>query len=173
MPFPHKRIRRGDPTVYIYTCVLSFFPFFLCDGPMCVQQLTREKKEEKKGPMLCGTLLAVHERRRRIKESSRIYIIMGRVGRDRREKIRKKREKRNKIKKEEAREEERKGFFRLKSTHSTIEIKARKKREKINQQVQSKEVTFNFLLTKKKLKEFQLLFPPLFLGLFTESTQSN
>lgn len=129
MPFPHKRIRRGDPTVYIYMCVLSFFPFFLCDGPMCVQQLTREKKEEKKGPMLCGTLLAVHERRRRIKESSRIYIIMGRVGRDRREKIRKKREKRNKIKKEEAREEERKGFFRLKSTHSTIEIKARKKRK--------------------------------------------
>lgn len=44
------------------------------------------KERRKKGPMLCGTLLAVHERRRRIKESSRIYIIMGRVGRDRREK---------------------------------------------------------------------------------------
>lgn len=78
---------------------------------------------------------------------------MGRVGRDRREKIRKKREKRNKIKKEEAREEERKGFFRLKSTHSTIEIKARKKKRKDKSASSIKRSNVQFPTDKKRKVE--------------------
>ena len=71
MPFPHKRIRRGDPTVYIR--VYYLFPSSCVTDP-CVSSSSRgEKKKGQCCVVLCWLCMKEEEES---KESSRIHIIM-------------------------------------------------------------------------------------------------